>query len=275
MYQPRHIETSGTFYQTWRPALWMLAVCVAALVVFRLFPQIDHAATSLFFLDKDCLAGVPHWACGYFPIVESVKWGAIRELGLRIPPLLFAATVIYLIYLAVFRANTAAADLRNPAMAAASFLAGPILLVNVLLKELWGRPRPYQVDAFGGDSPYVLPGTISDHCTSNCSFVSGEAASAFWMLSLLVFVPKGRRVAVGILAGFFAAFFSFLRVAFGRHFVSDVTMSALFTVAIIFFFICFFRSPRGRDLLRRIAEGSNRLTRRLSDGRKPNSNAAE
>src|SRR5262245_4094209 len=31
---------------------------------------------------------------------------------------------------------------------------GPGLLVNGILKPLWGRPRPYQVESFGGARPY-------------------------------------------------------------------------------------------------------------------------
>jgi lipid A 4'-phosphatase len=34
------------------------------------------------------------------------------------------------------------------------FLLGPGLIVNVILKDHWGRPRPRQVDLFGGTMQY-------------------------------------------------------------------------------------------------------------------------
>ena len=62
-------------------------------------------------------------------------------------------------------------------------VVGPGLLVNGLLKEHWGRPRPIATDLFGGEAPFQKAWVISDWCDRNCSFVSGEASAAAWLVA--------------------------------------------------------------------------------------------
>jgi membrane-associated phospholipid phosphatase len=99
------------------------------------------------------------------------------------------------------------------------------LLVNVILKDNWGRPRPRDVIDFGGDLPYVEVWRISHYCVKNCSFVAGEASSAIWLTALAFVVPRRLRWPVLIVTGLFAAFLSLNRIAFGGHFLSDVMLS--------------------------------------------------
>jgi len=108
----------------------------------------------------------------------------------------------------------------------AGLAIGPGLIVNGLLKSMWGRPRPVQVDLFGGDAAFSPAWAISDGCASNCSFVSGEASSAAWMVAAvwLMTPPELRRWTVPAALAYGVAL-SVNRMAFGGHFLSDTLLS--------------------------------------------------
>ena len=78
----------------------------------------------------------------------------------------------------------------------------PQILVNLLLKSYSGRPRPHQTDLFGGDLPFMPAGSFSGQCENNCSFISGEAAGAGWLICLIPLLPPRLRLALapGIIA---------------------------------------------------------------------------
>jgi lipid A 4'-phosphatase len=116
---------------------------------------------------------------------------------------------------------------------ATTLLLGPGLLVNVILKNNWGRPRPVQIDAFGGEAPFVGIWRISDHCARNCSFVSGEASMGIWMMTLALVVPTHWRLPVFVVTGIYALALSLNRIAFGGHFLSDVVLSWGLTLMLV------------------------------------------
>ena len=103
------------------------------------------------------------------------------------------------------------------------------VLINLVLKEHWGRPRPFQTDLFGGQWPFVPVGEVSSYCQTNCSFASGEAAGGFWLACLATLLPRRWRMAGTLLALAIAILTSTLRIAFGMHFLSDVVVSWLLT----------------------------------------------
>jgi lipid A 4'-phosphatase len=70
-----------------------------------------------------------------------------------------------------------------------SLLLGPGLLVNVILKDDWGRPRPGSVIELGGSHAYVHWWDRRGACLNNCSFASGEAAAAAWMFGPAMLAP--------------------------------------------------------------------------------------
>ncbi|MCF6289837.1 MAG: phosphatase PAP2 family protein [Desulfobacterales bacterium] len=101
---------------------------------------------------------------------------------------------------------------------------GPGLIVNVVLKDNWGRARPGEIVEFGGQHQYthiLRPGDSGP----NSSFPSGHAAVAFFLIApYFYYRTRSRRVAVsflllglgwGLLTG--AA-----RILQGGHFLSDV-----------------------------------------------------
>ncbi|TDK29348.1 phosphatase PAP2 family protein [Rhizobium deserti] len=114
------------------------------------------------------------------------------------------------------------------------FAAGPGLGVH-LIKMLVGRARPRALEEFGGNALFTPPWELTDQCARNCSFISGEAASAFALLTLVVFINPRYRILYLVAVGIVAAAFSFNRVIFGGHFLSDVVIAwnLMFVLAVL------------------------------------------
>ena len=66
---------------------------------------------------------------------------------------------------------------------------------------------------------------ISDWCQSNCSFVSGEASSAAWLVAATVLIPARLRLVLAPPVVLYALLLSLNRLAFGGHFLSDIVLS--------------------------------------------------
>lgn len=114
-----------------------------------------------------------------------------------------------------------------------SLILGPGLLVNVILKDHWGRPRPSMIAAFGGSSPYVPVWEITSFCSRNCSFVAGEPSAAVWLIGAALVLPRRWRLPGAIVAGVYAVLIGVNRIAFGGHFLSDVLLSFSLTFLVM------------------------------------------
>jgi membrane-associated phospholipid phosphatase len=115
----------------------------------------------------------------------------------------------------------------------ATMIIGPGLIVNVGLKDHWHRPRPIQTQDFNGSSPFTPWYDDNGGCKKNCSFVSGEAATGFWMVAPASVLPppwRGPAIFAAFAFGFGA---SLLRLAFGGHYLSDVLLGGLLTLIVI------------------------------------------
>lgn len=107
-----------------------------------------------------------------------------------------------------------------------ALLVGPGLIVNLGLKEHWGRARPSYVAEFGGPQRYTPPLAPTHECDSNCGFVSGDAALAFFLMAGAFVDPRRRRA--WLLAGLAAGgTIGFWRMAAGGHFLSDIVFAGL------------------------------------------------
>lgn len=196
-----------------------LVAVVAAL--FALVPGLDLAAAAAFY------DGDGHFA-GMTPLGV-----ALRRLFDAIPFLLLAAAAALHVAKRAGRRHGPAPTRRALATLALSLALGPGLLVNVVLKDHWHRPRPVQVVAFGGSDAFRPLGPPGGDCRRNCSFVSGEGASAFWSVAPALMVPPAWRAAALGSALAYAAAAGLLRMAFGGHFLSDTLLAALFTWLVI------------------------------------------
>jgi len=122
---------------------------------------------------------------------------------------------------------------------------GPGLVVNEI-KNHWGRARPYQIEAFGGNRQFTRAFALSDQCKTNCSFVSGDSAVGFFGLTFAL-VARRRRKAIAAASIFLGLLLGFVRMGQGAHFFSDVIFSGVFTFLVSYLlYLWIFARDRSR-----------------------------
>jgi lipid A 4'-phosphatase len=118
------------------------------------------------------------------------------------------------------------------------FLLGTLILsagvlTNLTFKSFWGRPRPVAVTQFNGDLSFVPWWDPRGGCARNCSFFSGEGATAFWTYAPAALTPPAWRPFAYAAVTLFGVVTSALRMAFGGHFFTDVAAAGLVTFLVI------------------------------------------
>jgi membrane-associated PAP2 superfamily phosphatase len=107
------------------------------------------------------------------------------------------------------------------------------VLTNFTFKSYWGRPRPVVVTEFNGPQHFVPWWDPRGDCARNCSFFSGESATAFWTYAPAALTPPAWRALAYAAATLFGVLTSMLRMAFGGHFFTDVTAAGLVAFLVI------------------------------------------
>ena len=197
-----------------------VALTALTLIVFALWPGLDPAV-SHFFYDGGGFIG--HEALARFG----------RDF-FRVTPF-----VVLTLYAALWLARRRGARLRwAPSGRAVIFLIatiaiGPGLIVNLGMKDHLHRPRPINTQEFNGPNAFKPWYEDDGACKKNCSFVSGEAATGFWMVAPASVLPPPWRGPAIIAAVAFGVGASLLRMAFGGHYLSDVLLGGLVTLIVI------------------------------------------
>ena len=112
-----------------------------------------------------------------------------------------------------------------------------LLMVNVVLKNMWGRARPNDVSYFNGFQDFNPWYKISDACSSNCSFVSGDSSVGFLLIVFYFITKKNAYLYLGLILG---SLLGFIRIAAGGHFFSDIIFSQIVvTVTILVSFVLY------------------------------------
>jgi lipid A 4'-phosphatase len=200
-----------------------IGVGIVAGVILGLYPNIDLALSRRFFdpamkaflLARDGTALAVR--DGFVYVITAVAAPAFIALAVKLilprrPMLIPGRAVVFLI---------------------ATLALAPGLVANVILKENWGRPRPYSVQQFAGPEPFVPWWDPRGGCDKNCSFVAGEGAGAFWTLAPAAVAPPAWRAFSYAAALAFGAGVSGFRIAFGAHFLSDAIFAGVFTFLVI------------------------------------------
>ena len=187
-----------------------MACFAASSLLFKALPDVDISISRLFFdgsfhLQGSWWATFMHQSMGVF-------------LGLSL-----AAVVGLYSYNKLTKRNVCGVDGKRVVYLFLVLIVGAGLVVNVVLKDNFGRARPRDIAEFGGSRQYTPPFVLSGECDKNCSFSSGEAAGGFFPLALAL--ALGRRRALFIAATGFGALVSFCRIATGAHFLSDTVVS--------------------------------------------------
>lgn len=229
-----------------RLLLWLCAAWIAVFAFFHIVPAADTAFSSLFCVEDARTQAT----CGLFPARRHWLAAIFRDVFYWVPIMALAAVAADM-GRQYARDRWADRDrLRDDLLALGAYLLGPILLVNGLLKAYSGRPRPVDTAFFDGDHAFTAVGDFSGACASNCSFVSGEAAAAGWLLCLIPLIRgRFRHIVAAVLIDVSLAA-PFLRVVMGSHFLSDALLGWLIGAASL---------PAGRPL-RRVAERHFRNT---------------
>ena len=144
------------------------------------------------------------------------------------------------------------------------------VFTNLTFKSYWGRPRPVVVTQFNGPWEFMPWWDPRGACGRNCSFFSGEGATAFWSYAPAALTPPAWRPLAYVAATLFGITTSVLRMAFGGHFFTDVAAAGLVTFLVIWLAYAFiYRWPATRmsdaeidAALARLARPGYRLMRR-------------
>lgn len=221
---------------------------IAVSFVFMALPWLDLA--------------VSHWFAGpdgRFDLAADAKLVALREVNRAIPKLLLP-TLAIIVLVQAFGARVSWLPKPHAALYVFGVYAiGSGAVVNVL-KNVIGRARPEETIPFGGPASFSIPWQFADGCLRNCSFASGEAGAAAAMMAVVVLVPPRFRQPLFTLLLPAAVVFSLLRVAFGRHFISDVVISWLL-VALVAVLLWRVFSRRGDGIDRTIFGAGRPLAR--------------
>jgi lipid A 4'-phosphatase len=192
-----------------RGQLILLGFLVASLLLSH-FSSLDLQISGIFF-------------DGGFPI-KDLWWPAWLHTGLSYflwASMLFVVTAYALNR--VRRRNYCGLDGKKVCYLFLVLILGAGLIVNVILKDNFGRARPRDIEEFGGTKHFTPAFVVSRECSANCSFSSGDAAGAFFSLALAMSLGRKRPA---ILAGLgLGALVSLSRIATGAHFFSDTVVS--------------------------------------------------
>ena len=205
--------------------VWAATVTAVMSAVAMIYPGIDLGAARYFY--------VPGQG---FPASNETAMLALRSAGRIVPGVAIAGVVLLAIYRLVSRAPLRFLNDRALAFLALCFSVAPGLIVNLLLKSHWGRPRPLATQDFGGPLPFTPAWSWWGACPSNCSFVSGEASTAMMLMAFVFVVPARYRIWTLSAVLIWTAVISLNRVAFGAHYLSDVVIACGLTLACIAIF---------------------------------------
>lgn len=207
----------------------VLSLLIVLSAIFFTWPSIDLKTSHLFFTTYG-------FADGPMDTMNFFLRGPIFKLAQKLVDVLYAATLVVsgllIIYASIKRKRNV---LIGALFIFLSFVIGPGLLVNMVLKNHWGRPRPYYTEGFVWHEPYVRVWEISNECDHNCSFVAGDSSTAFAFLAF-AFLPFRKRYWKVIIAVGSTLYFLLngtLRIIHGAHYLSDVVIGALLIYLVI------------------------------------------
>jgi lipid A 4'-phosphatase len=200
-----------------------LSLALSIGLVFGIFPELDLKLAALFYdaTTKSFPLKLDGWAQLARDAAMWISWGlampAIVAFVIKLvrpdrPLLISGRAVIFLLVTLTLSAG---------------------VLTNLTFKSYWGRPRPVLVTEFNGDLPFVAWWDPRGGCGRNCSFFSGEGATAFWTIAPAALAPPAWRPLAYAAATAFGLLTSVLRMAFGGHFFTDIAAAGLVTFLVI------------------------------------------
>jgi lipid A 4'-phosphatase len=207
-----------------RGILIIICVFMASLAITPALSNRDLFWAGKFFTVGDTNSG---WILG-----REAPWRQFYQYG-EILPLVF--TFCALAAYAASKLGKINEKYAKPCMVVIlTVVIGPGLLVNCVLKEYWGRPRPADIVAFDGAANYREVWQPGGQGTGK-SFTCGHGALAFSMASGAAFYRLHPAFAVGsvVVGVSYGVLMSVARMTQGGHFATDTLWSA--TIVFIIF----------------------------------------
>src|SRR3954447_15158954 len=230
----------------------LIALGLALIIglLFGIFPELDLKLAALFY-DS---------ASTSFPLKQSWLAAIARDGAMWIA----WALVLPSLAAIVGKLGRPERPMFVPARAAVflllTILLSAVVLTNLTFKSHWGRPRPVVVTEFNGPWAFVPYWDPRGACGRNCSFFSGEGATAFWTYAPAALTPPAWRPLAYVAATLFGVTTSLLRMAFGGHFFTDVAAAGLVTFMVVWFAYAFiYRWPSTRLSDRGVDEALTRI----------------
>ena len=197
-------------------------------IIFFIFPSIDITVSGIFYQGD-----------GSF-YANSFDWNVyfLRKIILPLIVLsIFLIPIIGIVYCLVTNKKLFTITLNNFTYLLTTSILSAGIIVNAILKNLWGRVRPNDTIIFGGDQPFTIPWLKVSHCDHNCSFVSGDVSIYTLLLAVTLIISKPSLNKYAYLLIFLI---SLTRIMEGGHFFSDVIISFMITHFIVKIMFDFF-----------------------------------
>lgn len=202
----------------WLGRLVRLTLVVSCIAM--IFPMLDIRISG-WFVD----------VTGNFPLHKNRMLLALRDLHRTLPAIIVPALLLGVI-IQVFSNRRWLPAPYKLLYILAVYAIGAFFVVHGL-KYLVGRARPSEIMEFGGNLLFSPAWQVSNACLKNCSFPSGEAASAMTMLTIPLILGGVYRLPLMVVTGIFGLIISLNRVVMGAHFLSDIMLSWLFVAMVM------------------------------------------
>ena len=200
-----------------------LGLALVVGLVFGIFPELDLRLAALFY----------DAATKSFPLKLNALAAFLRDAAMWVAWGIALPAIVALAVKLVRPDRSLLISGRAIVFLLATLTLSAGVLTNLTFKSYWGRPRPVVVSEFNGDLPFVPWWDPRGRCGRNCSFFSGEGATAFWTYAPAALTPPPWRPAAYAAATLFGVITSGLRMAFGGHFFTDVAAAGLVTFLVV------------------------------------------
>ena len=202
------------FHYKFQFFFWSILTAVVWLLFS--FVDIDPVLTSLFYLGDKAWVGEVEWVefLYQYGTIPANFLGVLSIIALLRLPFRRRKKVVLSIFLGYLLC----------------WIIGPGLIVNVLLKSEFQRPRPYETVMFGGDKEYSSPMEIGG---GGESLASGHASAGFVLtFFFFVFYRLGKPATAYTIyfsAWLLGLLLSYARISTGNHFLSDILIALCIT----------------------------------------------
>jgi lipid A 4'-phosphatase len=214
-----------------------LALALVVGLLFGIYPELDLKLAALFY----------DAATRSFPLKLNTPAAIARDGAMWIAWGLALPAIVALVIKLVRPDKPLLISGRAIIFLLVTLILSAGVLTNLTFKSYWGRPRPVVVTQFHGSEQFVPWWDPGGSCGRNCSFFSGEGATAFWTYAPAALTPPAWRPLAFAAATLFGVITSVLRMAFGGHFFTDVAAAGLVTFLVIWLaYGCIYRWPSTR-----------------------------